>query len=51
MADWEVTIIEFKENDKIRYKVTKRLPKMSVAETKIFDGKEEALRQVEEWLY
>ena len=47
---WEVSIIEIKTKDDIKYKVTRRLPKMSVAETKIFISKEKALRQVEEWL-
>lgn len=51
MTDWEVTIMEVRENGKIKYKVTRRLPKMSVAETKIFDSREKALRQIEEWLY
>ncbi len=47
---WEVSIIEIKENDAIRYKVTRRLPEMAVAETKIFSSKKDALLQVEEWL-
>ena len=51
MTNWEVTIIEIKEEGRIKFKVTRRLPKMSVAETKIFDSKEEALRQIQEWLY
>jgi len=47
---WEVSIIEFTEKGKIKYKVTRRLPELSVAETKIFASKNEARRQVEEWL-
>ena len=47
---WEVSIIEFEENGKKKYKVTKRMPEMSVAETKIFDSKEEAKKQFDEWL-
>ena len=47
---WEVSIMEIKENNIIKYKVTKRLPEMSVAETKIFSSKEDALHQVKEWL-
>lgn len=42
-------IIKLKNHIK-RYKVTRRLPEMSVAETKIFTTKEEAKKQVEEWL-
>ena len=47
---WEVSIIELNRNGKTKYKVTRRLPEMSVAETKILDSKEEALRQLQEWL-
>jgi len=47
---WEFSIIELKKNGKKKYKVTKGLPEMSVAETKIFDSKEKALKQLEEWL-
>jgi len=47
---WEVSIIEFQEGDQIKYKVTRRLAEMSVAETKIFSSKQEAKRQFEEWL-
>ena len=46
---WEVTIIELKENGK-RYKVTRRIPDMSVSETKMFKSKEKAIKQLEEWL-
>ena len=47
---WEVSIIELKKNGKTKYKVTRRMPEMHVAETKMFDTKEEALKQLEEWL-
>ena len=47
---WEISIIELKRNDKTKYKVTRRLPEMSVAETKVFDSKEDALSQIQEWL-
>jgi len=49
MEKWEVSIIELKENGK-RYKVTRRIHGMSVSETKLFKSKEEALKQLEEWL-
>lgn len=48
--NWEVSIIELKQNGKTKYKVTKRLPSMSVAETKFLDSKEEAKKQFDEWL-
>ena len=46
---WEVNIIELKDNGK-RYKVTRRIPDMSVSETRIFKSKEKAIKQLEEWL-
>ncbi len=47
---WEVSIIEIENHIGKKYKVTRRLPEMSVAETKILDSKNDALKQVEEWL-
>ena len=48
---WEVSISEFKDknNDK-KYKVTRRLPEMHVAETKFFNNKDEAKKLFEQWL-
>jgi len=46
----EITIIELEDDTNKRYKVTKRLPDMRVAETKIFETKEEARKQFDEWL-
>jgi len=50
MAKWKVSVIELKKNGKIKYKVTRRMPDMSVAETRIFSSKEEAIKQLDEWL-
>ena len=50
MAKWEVSVMELKKNGKTRYKVTRRMPGMSVAETRIFSSKEEAMKQLDEWL-
>ncbi len=47
---WEVSILEFQEGGAAKYKVTRRLPEIAVAETKIFSSKKEALHQAEEWL-
>ncbi len=47
---WEVSIITLESPTGTRFKVTRRLAEMSVAETKIFDNKEEAINQFEEWL-
>ncbi len=47
---WEVSIIKLEENGNVQYKVTRRLPEMSVAETKVFSSKEEAKKHFDEWL-
>ncbi len=48
---WEVSISEYETSrGKSQWKVTRRLPEMTVAETKVFNSKEEAIRQYEEWL-
>ncbi|VVB81329.1 Uncharacterised protein [uncultured archaeon] len=47
---WEVTIIEFEDAEGKKYKVTRRMPELLVAETKIFKTKETAKKQFEEWL-
>lgn len=43
---WEVTIIKV---DKATYKVTRRIPDLSVSETKVFDSKKAAMQQFEDW--
>jgi hypothetical protein len=47
---WEVSIMEFQNDLGKKYKVTRRFPEMSIAETKIFSSKEKAKLQFEEWL-
>ncbi len=47
---WEVSISEYETPTGREWKVTRRLAEMSVAETKVFTSKEEAIRQYEEWL-
>jgi len=50
MKNWEVTIKEFQSKSGKKYKVTRRLLEIKVAETKMFTNKEEALKQFNEWL-
>mgnify|MGYP001576764743 CR=1 FL=1 len=47
---WEVSITEIQEGRTVKYKVTRRIAVLSVAETKIFTSKEEARKQFETWL-
>lgn len=50
ITKWEVSIIELKDGKSKRYKVTRRMPQLRVAETKVFMSKKKALAQLEEWL-
>ncbi len=45
---WEVSIIELDYENIKKFKVTRRLAEMTVAETKVFDSKEDAKKQFEE---
>ncbi len=47
---WEVSIIELKNDDDKKFKVTRRIPDLAVAETKFFKTKQEAKEQFDEWL-
>ena len=47
---WEISIIELENSIGKQFKVTRRIPEMSVAETKIFKTKEEAKKQFDDWL-
>ena len=47
---WEVSIIESQNKEGKKFKVIRRFPSMSVAETKVFKTKEEAKKQFKEWL-
>ncbi len=45
--NWEVSIISIGNS---AYKVTRRLPGLSVSETKIYGSLEEAVKKFREWL-
>lgn len=47
---WEVSITEFKNSVGKKFKVTRRLPELSVAETKMFRTKKKAKQQFDDWL-
>lgn len=46
----EISFIELRTKSGKKFKVTKRLPEMSVANTRIFGSRYEALKQFYEWL-
>jgi len=48
--NWELSIIELENSIGKKYKVTRKMASLSVAETKVFRSKEKAMRQVKEWL-
>jgi len=47
---WEVTCEEMSSPTGQVFKVTRRIPLLSVSETKFFSTKDEAKKQVEDWL-
>ena len=47
---WEVSITELQNHTGRKFKVTRRLPEMSVAETKVFTTRKKAKRLLDEWL-
>jgi len=47
---WEISIIELQNSKGKKYKVIRRLPDFSVAETRIFSSKKEAKQLFDEWL-
>lgn len=47
---WEVSMMEFEDSQGKKFKVTRRLPELTVAETKIFNSLEQAKKQFDEWL-
>ncbi len=47
---WEVSISEFQNHKGKKFKVTRKLPEMSVAETKMFTNKKKAKELFDEWL-
>lgn len=46
---WEISIIEFRNHIGKKFKVTRRIPELSIAETKIFKSKKKAIKKFEEW--
>jgi hypothetical protein len=49
-SNWEISLQEYDSGNEKIYKVTRRKPFFSIAETKIFNSLKEAKKQVEEWL-
>jgi hypothetical protein len=47
---WEVSLIKLVEGNETKYKVTRKIPELSVSETLIFRSKKKAIKKFEEWL-
>ena len=47
---WEMSFIELQNHFGNKFKVTKRIPDLSVAETKVFRSKKKAKKQFDDWL-
>ncbi|HLC80764.1 MAG TPA: hypothetical protein VJG31_03245 [Candidatus Nanoarchaeia archaeon] len=47
---WEVSIMRLENSAGIKFKVTRKMPTLYIAETRMFTSKEEAKRQFDEWL-
>ena len=48
-SKWEISLIEFQDQNGKQYKVTRRMPEMSVAETKVYRSKKLAIQKLNEW--
>lgn len=47
---WEISMMEFQNHLGKKFKVTRRIPDMSVAETKVFRSKKRAKKKFDDWL-
>ena len=47
---WEISLIELENTKGKKYKVTRRMPSLKIAETKIYRSKETAKKQFDEWV-
>ncbi len=47
---WEISFTELQNHSGKKFKVTRRLPNLSVAETKVFRSKKKAKKQFDDWL-
>lgn len=50
LKKWKISLLELHNRKGKEFKVTRRLPEMSVAETKIFKTKKKAKKQFDDWL-
>jgi hypothetical protein len=47
---WEISIIELNNHIGKKFKVTRRIPELSIAETKVFRSLKKAKEQFDRWL-
>lgn len=49
-VQWDITMAAFTDGRGTLYKVTRRLPELSVAQTRVFRSRAAATRQFRRWL-
>lgn len=49
-AKWKISCIELQNGKGKKYKVTRRIPEISISETRMFRSKKKAQAQLQEWL-
>ena len=47
---WEVSLLQLRNGSIKKFKVTRRLPELAVAETRLFTSKKKAKKLFDEWL-
>lgn len=47
---WEVSLLQLRDGSSKKFKVTRRLPELAVAETRLFTSKKKAKKQFDDWL-
>lgn len=45
-----ISLLEVKNSESMKYKVTRSIPELSISETKVFKSKKEAIKQFNDWL-
>ncbi len=47
---WDISIVTLEDDRGIFYKVTRRVPELSIAETRVYRSRTSAMRRLKSWL-
>jgi hypothetical protein len=47
---WDISMVTLEDERGIFYKVTRRVPELSIAETRVYRSKTSAMRRLKSWL-